>query len=202
MPTRSSRWSRWIARIAAVLALLALSGALRPALASVTYEYTGAPYTNTTGPWDTSMRATATITFSSPLAASAPLQNVTASVTAIHVSDGVHEVDALTPAAGFHLEVETDAAQQIIAWFFYANTPCGITGIVSGCTLFSWGPQSLHRDQVILFDWHDVPAGFAENQSPGQWRLVPEPAAAALSGAGLALLDGVARRRRRHRTRS
>lgn len=192
MRSNPIRWSRKIGRTVAFLTSIFLSGAALPAASSVTYEYTGSTYTNVTQPWDTAMRVTATITFASPLAANAPLQDVTASVLGFHASDGVYE--APPPSVFLHLEVATDSAQQIVAWFFTTPTACGREGQVAGCSLYSWGPQSLHRDQVILFDWHDVPAAFAETEIPGTWTLVPEPASALLAAAGLVLLGRPTRR--------
>ena len=83
----------------------------QPMLADITYEYTGNPFTNVSGPYSTSDFVTAMVTLATPLKANMPLTEVTPLALAWSLSDGVQTLTNLNAFPNF---------------FFFATGPTGM----------------------------------------------------------------------------
>ena len=148
--------------------LLALTGVAALSLAypasvqavPTTYQYTGNPFTDVSGPYTTSDFVTAMITLAGPLGANMPLTEV--SPIAFTLSDGVQTITNIDPILFLHLKFATDATGSIRLWqvavLTFPNRTIGTTRTTSAFDL-----------AATVF-----PPGFGENfRSPGVWNGRP-----------------------------
>src|SRR5262245_5197325 len=90
----------------------------------ITYQYTGNPFTQVSGPYTMSMFVTAMVTLAGPLAPNMPLTQVVP--TAFTISDGVQTITNLN-ATAFAFFFGTDSTGAITSWFVSAiNFGAGI----------------------------------------------------------------------------
>jgi hypothetical protein len=92
-----------------------------------TYQYTGNPFTEATGPYTTSDFVSAMVTLAGPLA---PNFNGTVTPTAFTFSDGVQTITNLTSGFTFFNFV-TGPTGQIINWMAFVRRPEPNTGITT-----------------------------------------------------------------------
>ena len=99
-------------------AVVALSLAYPASVQAVptTYQYTGNPFTEVSGPYTTSMFVTAMVTLAGPLGANMPLELVTP--TAFTLFDGVQTLSSTTPGLERPIvfEFATNARDDVTFW--------------------------------------------------------------------------------------
>lgn len=186
-----------------LLAAFAMALMSSSALAQATYTYTGNPFTlfscgpSNPGPGtldcstpaptnpDTSYTASnfvsGTLTFTNPLPANMPLQDVTG-VPGFQLSlnDGQHTVTN-TMAVGLIVQVATDASGNITSWWIVENTGGTLDGGIATVNFSNTTYGTNVFDQGVLACCDPNPPGnFAINfSSPGTWTsgsATPTPA--------------------------
>jgi hypothetical protein len=119
-----------------------------------TYQYTGNPFTQVSGPYTTSDFVTAMVTLAGPLGANMPLTEVTP--TAFTMSDGVQTLRRTgTQSLGFRFA--TNARGEILAWEievdFAASSILTRHGVVFGDVDLGHNADGLARNEDMPGVW-------------------------------------------------
>jgi len=156
----------------ALTAIAALLVAYPASLQAVptTYQYTGHPFTDVSGPYTTSDFVTVMLTLAGPLGANMPLTQVTPA--AFTLFDGVQTITNLTANGATSFFFATDASGSIIGWTVLASIIDGTGGHQI---------ESFNTVGIAMFDEGSTthPDGTGESglnfDAPGTWaRRVPD----------------------------
>lgn len=191
---RVGRASRWAA---AVLALTALLGA-GTAQAIATYTYVGNNFDeirttpSVIGTYTTTQSVSGSFTLGAAIGANARRFDASDLVTTFSFTDGRQTFDETTNLSRLFINVDTDAAGDIVAWRVVLQRrdirPLDAIETVNfGITVQDLGSQ---QSSAIAIDRGRI------RNAPGTWsvEVIPEPGTALLLGLGLAGLGSVRRR--------
>ena len=168
------------------------SGLTLPALASVSYVYSGHGFVNVSPPYTTSDSVSGQLTLASALAPD--LTSLTAvSPLSFSISDGPETISNSTPGVGSEFLFKTDASGAITAWAVVLD----VTSVYdfSIATVDSPGVYGVYDSAQ---HGGGTEEGIVENQA-GVWSLasaVPESPGAALGWVGASVVVLLALRRR------
>ena len=180
--------------------------------ASVVYKYVGNKYTSATNPYDTSMNVSGSFTVDSLLINVSG--DVTSLISSFNFTDGVHTLTNADQIERFRFLLDTNESGQIINWEIgiiellppiLGATAAGIysrgiptidgfdnddSGTLRQCNAAAFG-------ECITSEIRNIGRGSVSTlNNPGNWSVVPIPAAAWLFGTGLLGLIGVSRRKK------
>jgi hypothetical protein len=187
-------WVKGFAAAAAASVAIAAFGASQ-ARAGVIMTYTGNPFTNVGGVYNTSDRITGTVDLAAPLGANLSTANV--NPVSFSFNDGV-KTETDQNVNSYQFLFSTDAGGNLTGWYIVVDNAIGPGSPVI---------QVANDLGIVVDEGYYALIGpsvdYGTNQwSPGTWAIrntgggVPEPASWALMIAGFGALGAALRRRR------